>query len=144
MSLEQAVQDNTAAIRDLVDILRAGVTWPKSFSVASVAPTLVAPTPAPTPAPTLPLVAHLANGTGALAKGTLVMTTAAELSKPVPESIVEITQDAVHAKLKAAMQAKGGPALRTLFAEFGVANFKDITEAQYVPIYAAATKLLEG
>jgi len=57
---------------------------------------------------------------------------------------VGITKEMVNAQLKAAMQAKGGPALRTLFAEFGVANFKDITEAQYVPIYAAATKLLEG
>ena len=42
------------------------------------------------------------------------------------------------------MQAKGGPALRALFAEFSVSNFKDITESQYAPIYAAATKLLEG
>ena len=130
MSLEQAVQANTAAIRDLIKVLLEesdGGPVPFSDPARQVLGTPVVPEIVKPVAEVVP-----------------------EIVKPVAEVVpeivkpVETTKEMVNAQLKAAMQAKGGPALRVLFAEFGVSNFKDITESQYAPMHAAATKLLKG
>jgi len=131
MSLEQAVQDNTAAIRDLIESVREAIG---SRTISNLLREMVVETH-PDP--------RIRAGMTTRVEAPPVIATIPEVAPEIVKP-AEITKEMVNAQLKAAMQTKGGPALRVLFAEFGVSNFKDITESQYSPIYAAATKLLEG
>ena len=127
MSLEIAIQENTAAIRELIAALTATAKVP----VPEPAPAAVEEED-PKPVDTPPVQE--------------AETTAAVEEEAVAESLSdepEITEAVIKKKLIELRDVKGKPVLAELFKRYGANSFPNLKPENYAAAYADACKMLE-
>lgn len=137
MSLEQALQENTQAIRELIAKLSDSAGAIASMNVRSVMPLV----PAPIQDAVSPPVADL-NGslpTPRVATGDVTANSATAPGAPLTEPI---TYALVKAQLIAISKAKARHVLVDLLAEFGVTNGSALQADQYAAVLARADHIL--
>lgn len=126
MSLEITIQENTAAIRELIAALTATVKVP----VSEAAPAAVEEE-APKPVDTPPVQE--------------VETTAEEEAVvESPSDEPEITEAIIKKKLIELRDTKGKPVLAELFNRYGATAFPNLKPENYAAAYADACKMLEA
>lgn len=130
MSLEQAIRENTEAVRELIAAL--GKTNPVSAPAASEAVAQPAPAPAPAPAPK----AAPAKAKPAPAAKAEEPVAPAPAPAPVAEPAIPYTD--VATAVTDLAKAKGRQAAVDLLASFGVARATELKVEQYASVIAAA------
>lgn len=127
MSLEIAIQENTAAIRELIAALTATAKVPVSEAAPAAAEEEEAPKPVDTP----PVQE--------------VETTAEEEAVvESPSDEPEITEAIIKKKLIELRDTKGKPVLAELFNRYGATAFPNLKPENYAAAYADACKMLEA
>ena len=135
MTLEQALQENTQAIRELIAQLAAGAI--ASVKVCSVMPVV--------PAPMRDAVSSaVADINGSLPAPQVATEGAAVILAAAPGASVSepITYASVKAQLIAISKVKPRNVLVDLLNEFGVTNGSALTADQYAAVLARANQIL--
>lgn len=115
MSLELAIQQNTAAINQLIEILSKGIT--------------AAPAAPPEPP-------------GLTLEETFAETPAPKPKKKAEPAPAPVSYADAAGAVTRLVKEKGRDAAKALLSSFGAANLKEIPEAKFAEVLAAAEKAL--
>ncbi len=139
MSLELALERNTAAIERLIGILSNG-TLPVADDQQNALP--VAEAPSANSKKTKAKKEATPEISEAPETVTIIVETVEPAPAPEPEPPVKITYADAAAAVTQVVKLKGKEAAKAVLAGFGAANLKEVDEERFAEVIAAAEKAL--